>query len=69
MDNDKYLNELVNTVKKIKNVKRIDFLPYHKLGSEKYIKLGINNPYLNMKEMNKEKCDELYKKFMKMYEK
>ena len=68
MDNETYLKELVKTVKQIKNVKRIDFLPYHKLGSEKYIKLGIPNPYLKMPEMDKEKCQQLYQKFLNMYE-
>ena len=66
MDNDKYLNDLVKVVKSIKNVERIDFLPYHKLGSEKYVALGFNNPYLNMPEMDKDKCQALYQKFMKM---
>ena len=68
MDNETYLKELVKVVKQIKNVKRIDFLPYHKLGSEKYIKLGIPNPYLKMPEMDKEKCQQLYQKFLNMYE-
>lgn len=69
MDNDNYLNSLVTMVKGIKNVERIDFLPYHKLGSEKYITLGIVNPYKDMEEMDKDKCKELYQRFMKMYEK
>lgn len=69
MDNDKYIQQLVQVIKRIKNVTRIDFLPYHKLGSEKYIKLGLVNPYINMKEMDKEKCQQLYKKFMKIYKK
>lgn len=67
MDNDFYLDELVKTVKTIKNVERIDFLPYHKLGSEKYLALGIVNPYQELPEMDKEKCDNLYQKFMKKY--
>lgn len=67
MDNNEYLNSLVKVVKKIKNVEKIEFLPYHKLGSEKYEKLGIFNPYENLKEMDKDKCQKLYKKFMKMY--
>ena len=67
MDNDKYINELASTIRKIKNVTRIDFLPYHKLGSEKYIKLGINNPYKDMPEIDIEKCNNLYKKFMNIY--
>lgn len=69
MDNDKYLDSLLNTLKKIKNIEKIDFLPYHKLGSEKYIKLGIENPYKDLEEMDINKCNELYKKFMKKYNK
>ena len=67
MDNNKYLNSLLETLKKIKNISRIDFLPYHKLGSEKYIKLGLVNPYLNKEEMNPEKCTQLYNQFMDQY--
>lgn len=67
MDNEEYLKSLSKTIKKIKNVTRIDFLPYHKLGSEKYIKLGITNPYKDMPEMNPEKCKLLYKQFIKLY--
>ncbi|MCI6265701.1 MAG: pyruvate formate-lyase-activating protein [Erysipelotrichaceae bacterium] len=68
MDNEEYLDSLLLTVKKIKNIEKIEFLPYHKLGSEKYITLGIENPYLDIPEMDKEKCQDLYKKFMKKYQ-
>ena len=64
MDNDEYLDELKKVVNKIKNVERIDFLPYHKLGSEKYDKLGMVNPYKDMPEMDKDKCNLLYEKFI-----
>ena len=69
MDNMEYINSLIGVLSKIKNIERVDFLPYHKLGSEKYVKLGINNPYKEMPEMDKEKCDELYNKFIKEYRK
>lgn len=69
MDNDEYLKQLVEVCLKVKNVKKIEFLPYHKLGSEKYEKLGIPYPYQNLNEMDKEKCHHLYQKFMTMYEK
>lgn len=69
MDNDDYLQELVRMVQNIKNVEQIDFLPYHKLGSEKYVKLGISNPYQDMPEMDKNACDKLYQKFMNLYKK
>ncbi len=68
MDNEDYLKQLVEVCLKVKNVKKIEFLPYHKLGSEKYEKLGIPYPYKNLEEMDKEKCKELYQKFIKMYE-
>ena len=67
MDDDEYLNDLKQFIKTIKNVERIDFLPYHKLGNEKYDKLGIINPYKDMPEMDKEKCNLLYEKFTKLY--
>jgi pyruvate formate lyase activating enzyme len=69
-DNEQYLIDLSNFLKKhIKNVTRIDFLPYHKLGEEKYKTIGIDYPYKEKKAMDKTKCDELYKKFMEIYEK
>jgi pyruvate formate lyase activating enzyme len=67
MDNDKYLKDLSKAIKSIKNVERIDFLPYHKLGREKYIAMGINYPLEDTPEMNKEECNKLYKKFMEIY--
>ena len=67
MDNDKYINSLIDTLKNIKNIEKIDFLPYHKLGEEKYKKLGIKNPYKDIPEMNKDKCQELYNSFIKKY--
>lgn len=67
MDNIEYLKSLKEYLKKIKNIERIDFLPYSSLGEEKYKKLKINYPYRGMAPMDKEKCDELYKQFMMLY--
>ena len=66
MDNDEYLKGLKEVIKKIKNVQKIEFLPYHKLGDEKYQKLGIFNPYQDKEAMDAEKCQQLYEKFMRM---
>lgn len=66
MDNDQYLNKLKEEIKKIKNVEKIEFLPYHKLGREKYIAMNINYPLENIKEMDKEECKKLYNKFIKI---
>ena len=62
-DQEDYLDSLVSYVKKIKNVKRIEFLPFHHLGFEKYEKLGLKNPLKDTPEMDKNICDDLYKKF------
>ncbi|MBR2708267.1 MAG: pyruvate formate lyase-activating protein [Bacilli bacterium] len=63
-DSKKYINSLIEYLKQIKNIEKVDFLPYHKLGREKYIKLGIPYPYENKKEMDKEKCQKLYQFFL-----
>lgn len=67
MDNEDYLKDLAIFLKKIKNIKRITFLPYHKMGDEKYEKLNIQNPYKDKPAMDKAKCDELYNLFMNKY--
>lgn len=67
MDNDEYITNLAKYLKTIKNIKRIDFLPYHKLGDEKYVKLNIFNPYKDKEEMNEEKCKDLYRRFLEIY--
>ena len=64
MDTDEYLDSLKEYLKKIKNIQRIDFLPYHKLGEEKYLKLRIPYPFKDKIEMDKRKCQELYLKFI-----
>ena len=64
MDNDEYLYSLKEYLKKIKNIKKIDFLPYHTLGIEKYQELGIEYPYKDIESMDKEECHKLYEKFI-----
>lgn len=68
-DSEKYIDSLVKYIQKIKNIEKIEFLPYHRLGREKYIKLNIKYPCDNKQNMNKEKCDKLYKLFKEKYKK
>ena len=68
-DNKEYIDSLVNYLKKIKNIERVDFLPFHRLGREKYISLNIPYPYENKPDMDKEKCNKLYKYFLSKYQK
>ncbi|MBQ7137340.1 MAG: pyruvate formate lyase-activating protein [Bacilli bacterium] len=65
-DTDEYLIKLKQYLNKIHNIEKIEFLPYHKLGSEKYEALGIEYSYKDQEEMDKTKCEELYKKFINM---
>ena len=67
MDNVTYLQGLKEYLKKINNIERIDFLPYHKMGEEKYKKLNILYPYSDKDAMSKEECRKLYDMFMEMY--
>ncbi len=67
MDNETYLQELAIYLKKIKNIEKIEFLPFHHLGFSKYKKLKIKNPLQNVSEMDIQKCEELYQNFMKIY--
>lgn len=67
MDNKEYIDSLVNYIKKIKNIQRVDFLPYHRLGREKYLTLNIPYPYEDKQDMDKEKCNELYQYFIEKY--
>ncbi len=69
MDNEKYLNSLVEYLKHIKNIERIDFLPYHNLGAEKYKTLNLDYPYKDKPNVDKTKCDELYQLFIEKYKK
>ena len=67
-DNFEYMDGLASYIKdNIKNVKKVEFLPFHRLGREKYIKLGIPYPYEDKDDMNKNKCDSLYEYFQKKY--
>ena len=67
MDNNEYLEKLANYLKQFNNIEKIEFLPYHKLGKEKYDKLGLKYKCENIPEMEKDKCGELYQKFINEY--
>lgn len=72
MDNDNYIERLSSFIKThiiASNIEKIEFLPFHTLGKEKYEQMGIEYPFKDLDDMNKEKCDELYQKFMNLYNK
>lgn len=63
-DNKEYLKKLKTYINEIPNVEKIEFLPYHKLGIEKYNRLGIDYLYKGKQSMDQEKCNELYEWFI-----
>ena len=65
-DSAEYLLKLKEYLKKFKNVEKIEFLAYHKMGDVKYEKLGITNPYKDMPAMDVDKTKELEAKFLEM---
>ena len=65
-DNHDYLVKLKKYISKIKNVQRIDFLPYHTMGIEKYKEQGIKYSLEGVPSMDKEKCNELFEEFLKI---
>lgn len=69
MDNYEYIDSLIEYLKHINNIERVDFLPFHRLGREKYITLGLEYPYEDKNEMDKEECNKLYKYFNEKYKK
>lgn len=64
-DNEEYINELINFIKPLKNVEKIELLPYHTLGVHKYENLGINYSLKNVSDMDKDKCKKLEDKIKK----
>lgn len=58
-DNKEYIKELIKYIKPLKNIEKIEFLPYHTLGVHKYKELNINYLLENVPNMDKDKCKEL----------
>lgn len=66
-DNMEYINGLASFLKQIKSIEKVEFLPYHKLGDEKYTKLGILNSYQDKEAMDTVLCENLYQEFEAIY--
>lgn len=64
MDNQEYLSKLKEQLKKINNIQKIEFLPYHTLGIEKYKELNIDYPLKSINAMDSEECKKLYNEFI-----
>lgn len=62
-DNLDYLKKLKLFIKRINNIEKIEFLPYHKMGIEKYRNLNIEYRLKDIEEMDKYACEKLFKRF------
>lgn len=60
-DTEENVLKLKEFASHLKNVEKIELLPYHSMAKEKYKKLGIKYRLENVLDMNKERCKELEK--------
>jgi pyruvate formate lyase activating enzyme len=61
-DNKEYIKSLKEFItNNIKNVTKVEFLPFHTMAFTKYKDLNIKNNYIDIQAMDKEKCIELEK--------
>lgn len=58
-DTKEYINELIRVIKPLKNVEKVELLPYHTLGVHKYKELGIKYKLDGIPDMDKDRCKEL----------
>lgn len=54
-DAEDHIKELKKVIKGIKNVEKVELLPYHVLGVNKYEKMGMKYRLQGLEQMNKEK--------------
>jgi pyruvate formate lyase activating enzyme len=65
-DSKEHIKKLGDLIKDIKNIEKIELVPYHTLGVNKYEKMKINYKLKNTESMDREKCKEL-ENYLKAY--
>jgi pyruvate formate lyase activating enzyme len=61
-DSQEHMEKLQEIIKEIKNVEKVELLPYHTLGVQKYEKLGISYRLSDVKPMDKDDTKRFEKK-------
>lgn len=64
-DNEKYILSLKEFISKLKNIEKVELLPYHTYGVSKYKKLNIPYKLGDTKDMDIKKCQKLEKLLLK----
>lgn len=59
-DTKENMDDLREYLKQFKTIEKIELLPYHTYGVEKYHKLSIPYPLENVEALTQDKCDDLY---------
>jgi pyruvate formate lyase activating enzyme len=60
-DNEEYIYQLKSFIKNLTNVEKIELLPYHNMGEEKYRKLGLEYKLQGLDNLSNNKLDDYYK--------
>lgn len=60
-DTEEYILKLKDFIKPLKNIEKVELLPYHVLGVEKYKKMGLKYRLDGVEAMDVERCKELEK--------
>ena len=58
-DTEEYILELAKFISKLKNVKKVELLPYHTMALDKYKKLNIDYKLKDTPDMDVTRCKEL----------
>jgi len=58
-DTEEYILKLKDYIKQFNNVEKLELLPYHTMGIEKYKNLNIDYELKDIDAMDKERCKEL----------
>ena len=64
-DGEEHLRELKEVIDKIHNVEKVELLPYHLLGVNKYETMGINYPLAGVEAMDKDLLKKQYNEIFK----
>lgn len=58
-DSEEYINKLAEFIKPLKNIEKVELLPYHTMAKDKYKNLNLTYSLKETLDMNIEKCHKL----------